>query len=135
MISTYILRISDNSTHTLTDEQLKVSNSTFAEVHEKIVICTVNNTITNTEDGDKSASSDDGTSKNLDENNRSHADRKHLTLYLSLDEKHNNEMGLTANAKVVKKFEFNNLCSTSFSVSLISLLQTVSLRMLSPNSS
>ena len=94
--------VSDNSTHTLTDEQLKVSNSTFAEVHEKIVICTVNNTITNTEDGDKSTSSDDGTSKNLDENNRSHDDRKHLTLYLSLDEKHNNEMGLTANANVVK---------------------------------
>lgn len=93
---------SDNSTHTLTDEQLKVSNSAFAEVHEKIVICTVNNTIPNTEHGDKSTSSDDGTSKNLDENNRSHADRKHLTLELSIDEKHNNEMGLTANAKVVK---------------------------------
>ncbi|XP_052058148.1 uncharacterized protein LOC127698633 isoform X2 [Mytilus californianus] len=101
-----ILHSSD--TEHLKHEQ-KISNSPFAEMHEKFVICVANNAIPCIENDKSSKTCSDEASENHVENNVSQADRKHMTLDLPTNEKHNSEMGLTANVKVQKSRDRKNI--------------------------
>ncbi|VDI43976.1 Hypothetical predicted protein [Mytilus galloprovincialis] len=78
-------------------------------MHEKFVICIANNAIPCIENDKSSKTCSDEASENHVEDNVSQADRKHMTLDLPTNEKHNNEMGLTANVKVQKSKDRKNI--------------------------